>query len=179
MSRVAFAPFQSMAGYWLSSAPPVIFVRGCAPVRILRDEKQRCFIEDYEKTRMRCRLGQTAIWLSLRKKGEEFVEVDTHPPLYLAENILARGIWPFPPLSGIAQAPILRPDGGIRVTPGYDPQTRLFYAPSDGLIVPEIPLHPAPLDISVPAINCWMLSPTSRLTAMPHAPTRSRYSFPF
>jgi hypothetical protein len=122
--------------------PPVMYVRGGYPSRIIRDEKNLCVIQPFERTRMRCRLGQSAVWLSLRKKGDDIVEVDTNPPLYLAENVLALGDWPFPPLLGIAQAPILRPDGRIRTMPGYDPETMLVYAPADGLTVPEIPESP-------------------------------------
>jgi len=122
--------------------PPVLYVRGGTPCRIIRDEKNCFVIESYEKTRMRSRMAQTAVWLSCRKKGEDIVEVDTNPPLYLAENIIARGDWPFPPLLGIVQAPILRPDGYIRTEPGYDRETMLVYAPANGLTVPEIPDNP-------------------------------------
>jgi hypothetical protein len=47
--------------------------------------------------------------------------------------------WGFPALQGIIEAPALREDGTIITTPGYDEQSRLFYAPADGLEVPEIP----------------------------------------
>lgn len=47
-----------------------------------------------------------------------------------------------PPLDGFTAVPIMRADGTIRSTPGYDAVSRLFYAPTDGMVVDEIPAHP-------------------------------------
>lgn len=40
------------------------------------------------------------------------------------------------------ESPILRPDGSICATPGYDPETRLYYRPLPGFECPEIPTNP-------------------------------------
>jgi len=47
-----------------------------------------------------------------------------------------------PPLDGFSSVPIFRPDGTIVTTPGYDRTTRLFYAPTDGMVVDEVPAEP-------------------------------------
>ncbi len=51
------------------------------------------------------------------------------PPAWVAEQILARTAWPFPPLEGVVATPVLRPDGSVLATPGYDRATGLFYEP--------------------------------------------------
>ncbi len=51
------------------------------------------------------------------------------PPGWVAEQILARTEWPFPYLAGVVATPVLRPDGSVLSTPGYDHITGLFYEP--------------------------------------------------
>jgi len=89
---------------------------------------------------------------------EEFFTIDregayvgTNPPVYLAENILAQGRWDYPPLIGIARSPILRPDGSICTTAGYDGQTQLFYSPDPDLVVPPIPENPTEDEVTAAA----------------------------
>ena len=47
-----------------------------------------------------------------------------------------------PPLDGFVAVPIVRPDGTICAAPGYDKATRLYYAPTDGMVVDEVPTAP-------------------------------------
>jgi hypothetical protein len=54
-----------------------------------------------------------------------------------------------PPLEGIVEAPVLRPDGTILLTPGYDEQTDLYYAPAKDLRIPDIPEEPTTDDVDV------------------------------
>ncbi len=141
---------QTLAALTRANDPPTMFVRAGTPSRIKLTEKETYIIEAYDRARMRCRLAQAAVWLSLRKQGkDDIVEVDAIPPLYLAENIMSMTEWPFPPLVGIARAPILRPDGIVCTTPGYDPETMLVYAPSKGLSVPPIPESPTKDQVEV------------------------------
>ncbi|MEZ6072256.1 MAG: hypothetical protein R3C10_18855 [Pirellulales bacterium] len=97
-------------------------------------------IEEFDRVRMRCRLSEVANFFTLRKgEGGCYEQVGVPPPLSLAENILAQTSWELPPLVGIARAPILRADGSICTTPGYDPASRLMYCPD-----PELKLTPIP-----------------------------------
>jgi hypothetical protein len=57
--------------------------------------------------------------------------------------------WEFPALQGIIEAPAIREDGTIITAPGYDEQSRLFYAQQDGLMMPDIPEHPTADHIDV------------------------------
>lgn len=54
-------------------------------------------------------------------------------------------------LAGVTHTPIVRADGSILNTPGYDAATRLLYLPSGGLRVPDVasPLSRADIDAAV------------------------------
>jgi len=125
-----------------SNDPPALFVRSGSLVRITKDEKHVPKIETLERVRMRSRLSDVANFYALKRSGDAVYQVSVAPPLPLAENILVQGTWPFPPLAGLARAPIVRPDGTLCMMPGYDAQTRLLYAPDPDLkllAIPELP----------------------------------------
>ncbi|HCB13400.1 MAG TPA: hypothetical protein DEP36_07520 [Gammaproteobacteria bacterium] len=66
-----------------------------------------------------------------------------HAPRAAATALLARvGEWQFPALSGVVNAPTLRPDGSLLDQPGYDPATGLLFE-SQGVVFPPIPERPA------------------------------------
>ena len=77
-------------------------------------------------------MARVADFVRLTKYGPRHVP----PPKVLVRDVLALGEWPFPPLEGIVEVPVLRPDGTILSKPGYDPSTRLFYRPAPDLIIP-------------------------------------------
>jgi hypothetical protein len=62
---------------------------------------------------------------------------------------------PFPELVGLVEIPILRPDGSICDQPGYDPQTRLYYAPPPDSEPCCIPSHPTSRDIDEALAFIW------------------------
>ncbi|MFM2094101.1 MAG: hypothetical protein RIS70_1225 [Planctomycetota bacterium] len=134
---------QAMAAVGKANSPPTVFVRSGTVARIMRDEHGVPRIEPFDRVRMRCRLSEVANFFTLRKgEGGSYDRVGTHPPLSLAENVLAQTNWNLPPLAGIARAPILRHDGSICTQPGYDPISRLYYCPDPGLKLTPIPEYP-------------------------------------
>jgi len=71
-------------------------------------------------------------------------ETGTKPadcPARVALTYLARiGYWNLPVLTGVIEAPIMRPDGSILSAPGYDESTGLFlYTDADWPAMPEQP----------------------------------------
>ena len=52
------------------------------------------------------------------------------------------------PLAGVIHAPVLRHDGTILATPGYDPSTQLLHLPAATLELPDIPEAPTPDDVA-------------------------------
>ncbi len=63
------------------------------------------------------------------------------PPPGVVSGILARRQWPLRHLTSVSETPVLRPDGSILQTPGYDPATGYVYRPS--CVFPEIPESPS------------------------------------
>ena len=62
------------------------------------------------------------------------------PPHDVVQAVAARGEWGFiRPLAGIAEWPVLRVDGSVLQTAGYDPATTLIYEPNVEVAVPESP----------------------------------------
>ena len=133
---------QAMDAIQRANSPPSTFVRSGELVRIVHDEQDIPKIEPLDVPRMRCRLTQVANFFTLRKSDGGYIPVGTNPPKTLAENILAQVDWDLPSLAGIARAPILRRDGTICTTPGYDKTSRLFYSPEPTLHLSPIPEHP-------------------------------------
>jgi hypothetical protein len=72
------------------------------------------------------------------------------PPKEIAESILALnpGEWRFPSLEAIIETPVIRPDGSILDTPGYDQATRLYYYPQEGMKACKVPCNPTKADIA-------------------------------
>ena len=134
---------QAVRAILQANTPPSVFVRAGTVARVVRDENAQPRIETFDRVRMRCRLSTVANFFTLRKRENGYEQVSTNPPLSLAENVLALGHWDFPPLAGIARAPILRNDGTICTEPGYDPVSRLIYCPDPGLTLSPIPEYPS------------------------------------
>jgi hypothetical protein len=57
-----------------------------------------------------------------------------------------KGRWGLRVLTGIANAPTLRPDGSLLDQPGYDRATGLLYVPQPGVVFPTIPASPSRAD---------------------------------
>lgn len=63
--------------------------------------------------------------------GKDEQEKAAHPPDWLVSEVLARGHWPgIRVLTGVTTTPLLRPDGTILQTSGYDAATGLLYEPA-------------------------------------------------
>jgi hypothetical protein len=64
-----------------------------------------------------------------RTKNDKWVA--TGCPRSVAEMLLTRKQWRFPVLTGIINAPTLRPDGSLLDKPGYDEKTGLLFKPGE------------------------------------------------
>jgi putative DNA primase/helicase len=64
-------------------------------------------------------------------RSDNWVAVD--PPPAVATQLLEKGKWQFPKVSGVITTPTLRPDGTILDQAGYDAATQLWYAPDSRL----------------------------------------------
>lgn len=66
------------------------------------------------------------------------------PPPLVVSGLLARGQWPLRHLTAVSETPVLRPDGSVLQTPGYDRSTGYVYKPSADF--PEVPDMPKAAD---------------------------------
>jgi 5S rRNA maturation endonuclease (ribonuclease M5) len=126
-------------------SPPVLFVRSGEMVRWRMDERSRSIIEAVSIPCLRGRMARCADWVKLTEKGGEY---PTFPPEAVVKDALALPEWPWPPLAGVTEVAACRADGTIVNTPGYDPASRLIYAPAEGFVVPPVADVPGPGDVA-------------------------------
>jgi hypothetical protein len=122
--------------------PPEIFVRAGRLVRVREDENGSPEIQPMDDPHIKGRLARVANYVRTTEKGETKVI----PPDWLVKDVGQLPYWPFPSLEAVVEAPIMRSDGTIFDTPGYDPKTRLYYRPGEGLAVRAIPAEPTKAD---------------------------------
>ncbi|MDB4929971.1 MAG: hypothetical protein JWM10_2455 [Myxococcaceae bacterium] len=87
-------------------------------------------IERLPLPRLRELLSRSARWLVPRSDdpGDQIV---SQVPQRIVAGIAARRDWPgLRPLAGLVVTPVLRPDGTVLRTAGYDPTTGLYLAPN-------------------------------------------------
>jgi hypothetical protein len=121
-----------------ANVPPQLFVRSGGLVRVRADEKRRLLIEPLSEAALRGRLTRVADFIKITGAGQSAAQ----PPVSVVRDIQTHPNWPFPALEGVVEIPVLRPDGTILLTPGYDPATGLYYCPDPRLdvsVVSETP----------------------------------------
>ena len=122
-----------------ANAPPKLYVRSGELVRLRCDEKGKPSIESLTDSILRKHMADAANFYKESGKGQ----TATTPPVYVAKNILALEGWRFPALSCVVEIPVLRPDGSIVASAGYDRSTGVYYWPDPSLKVPPISDSPS------------------------------------
>jgi hypothetical protein len=132
---------------------PGLFVRGRTLMRVVRAEgKARRglrrppgapIIEPLSLDGVRYHLDRAAQWVRLTAKDEQRPAL---PPEWVARAILALDVQPFRPLSGVVEAPTMRPDGTIISRRGYDSTTGLLLRPAASF--PPVPATPSAAEVS-------------------------------
>jgi hypothetical protein len=136
------------------AADAVIYQRGGILVRVVRDLSpaaagiRRPFaprIDPLPPPVLRERLAANARWLVEREiKGVAVLE-PAHPPGWCVSAVHARAGWHgVRHLEAVVDYPVLRPDGTVLCTPGYDADTGLLLVPAGPL--PPIPASPSRRD---------------------------------
>lgn len=132
---------EALAALQAANVPPRLFVRSSRMVTVIRDERDRHVIAEVSEAALRGRMARSGFYYKLNRDQER---VECAPPLDIVRDILSLppADWRFPPLEALIETPFLRPNGTVCARPGYDPATYLFYAPTPGLQLPEIPEAP-------------------------------------
>jgi len=122
------------------SADPELYHRGGVLVRVVRDSDRSDSISRPGGTPIistatlpwtRERITRWAALLRVVQGKDGESEESAHPPQWLTPAVASRGVWPhLRRLDAISDAPILRPDGSIHQTPGYDERTGVLFQPS-------------------------------------------------
>lgn len=82
-----------------------------------------------------------------RYDGRSRDYVDTNVPEAVSRTLHERqSAWNFARLTGIANTPILMPNGEILSKPGYDPRTKIYLATDPDFVLPPIPERPTLAD---------------------------------
>ncbi len=125
----------------LARGEPTLYLRTGRLVHAVPDAEQD---EDVHTIRP-LRLGRLATMIASRclvleptPKGDARAK----PPKWLLDAIAAEDAWPgVRVLKAISTIPVLRADGTLVTTPGYDAASKILYHPT--VEVPEIPDHPS------------------------------------
>ena len=125
--------------------PPRLLVRGGQLVHIREDENGQPLIELLDEARLLGVVNRVVDFVAVDKQGRSRA---ANAPHQVLRDVLVRGDWPYPPLVALTGCPVVRPDGGIVTTPGYDPITRLVYVPQAGLAMPPVALEPRPEEVT-------------------------------
>ncbi|MGD0777415.1 MAG: hypothetical protein ABSC05_31745 [Candidatus Solibacter sp.] len=127
--------------------PPSLFARSGIMVAVGPNEKQQQVIRKVDADALCGYLARSADYFKMGKKSQSgnAEKFDCPPPQTVVRDIhsMAPGYWGFPPLEAVTDSPILRPDFSVLEVPGYDPVTKLYYAPDSALEVPPIPEEPS------------------------------------
>jgi hypothetical protein len=121
-----------------------LYQRGGKIVHILRDGNNPPRIRDLPRDVLRTRMSAVARHMKLRKKDN--IPIPDAPMDPVVRSIYSRGDWGLRPLDALVECPVLRPDGTILDSPGYDADTRLVFEPS-GTFLP-VAANPAPADVA-------------------------------
>jgi len=112
--------------------------------RVVKDEYGLWKTERMEQKVMRHVLARTTRFLKDAGDGN-FREIS--PPTDVVDDILANPSPNFPPLYGVANAPVFGADGTLLTTPGYSHSSMLYFAPTEGFNIPKIPKKPSQADV--------------------------------
>lgn len=127
-----------------------IYQRGGLLVRITHDSRppdtgirrpNTPHIDALPPALLRDRLAANVAWRVIKRKGGEEVEAPARPPVWCVGAVHVRGDWPgVRYLEGLVEYSVLRPDGTILSTSGYDATTGLFLVPGrTRLALPDRP----------------------------------------
>jgi len=126
-----------------SNTPPTIFNHGGALCRHYGNK-----LQDLNIDIIRDMLTRRAHFVARKPVGGRVATKIINPPEDVMRSILCSGAHLFPPVNGIISWPVLSPSGDLRAKPGYDPRTRLIYAPPAGFKLPKVPARPSSGDVA-------------------------------
>lgn len=125
------------------NTPPRLFQQAGKIVGVWKNEHDITTLREVRDTRLRGILATIMDFFEIHTglDGEE-METQVTPPFDLVQEVGSRHDIPLEGCHGIIRCPIMRGDGTILTTEGYDPTSKLYYSPVKGQVIPEIPENP-------------------------------------
>ncbi len=133
----------SLDALLIANDPPAVFARSGQICRIVRDENGNPVIGILGKNGVRHVLERCAEYWKFTVKGDR---KPIYPPDEVVEDLMEVSEMPLPPLAGIMECPTILENNQIIDSPGYNPDTRLYYAPLNGLKI-NVPERPIQTDV--------------------------------
>lgn len=140
----------ALAALRVYNDPPRLFACGSELVRLRRDYDSKPAREILGIPALRGEVARSASWQRERCVGEDIIREGTPPPLEVISDIASLPTWDsdiFPPLDSIIDCPRFDRDGNLIMTPGYNPDSHIWYEPNPGLDIPAVPDRPSPEDV--------------------------------
>ncbi len=136
---------QAWAAIEESNNPPELFRHGGTLSRLERDEGNLPILRELTTDRMRRELAENVDWYIFDRNGEER---PAKPPIDVVKNLLATPNPTLPVLKRITQVPVFVADGTLVDQPGYHEALQLYYALTEGLMIPPVSTKPTEAELS-------------------------------
>ena len=152
---------ESLDAIAAANNPPTLFQQNGNLVRVRRFDEE-VIPEQLTIDSLRYHLGRSAnfvrIYFGRGQDSKERVVIDL-PPQEFIRDVLACPDWDervFPTLKGVVKCPYFTAAGKLVTAKGYDTDSRLWYEPDAGFILPEVPANPT--DAQLAEAKRWIVS---------------------
>lgn len=119
-----------------------LFQRNGRLARVDRDDEQRAQLVEWQRDDAAFFLERAARFVTLTEDGPKPARL----PEDVARDLLITWEKPVPPIKGVVGTPTFTAAGVLVTTPGYQPESRLYYEPI-GEPVPAVPEVPSSADL--------------------------------
>ncbi|MFI7014122.1 bifunctional DNA primase/polymerase [Streptomyces sp. NPDC050164] len=108
---------------------PDLYTRAGGPCWVYRDDNDDPVVQQLGTDNLRAYLADHVATFVVKRTAEEIVEERELLMPKSCSTILGRKQWPLPVLRGIVTSPVIRPDGSLLDSLGYDRTTGLYLEP--------------------------------------------------
>ena len=124
----------------LANNPPLLFQRGGVLTRIRPGcDEDPPMLEPLTDPALRGCMARVAQWTRLRDTQEGEIIEEASPPLEVVKDLAHLPRWQgIPPLRQLIETPVFDARGQLVATPGYHPESRLWYEPTADLPIPDL-----------------------------------------
>ncbi len=135
---------EAWAALQMANDPPSLFRCGKNIVEMITGENNsRPYASLLTVDRLRHLMARVVYWKVL---GKGRAWISAYPPVAVMKDMLATVSPPLPILNRIVSVPVFAPSRELQTTPGYHPDSQTYFAPVNGLSIPEIKTNPTRKD---------------------------------